>query len=235
MKFDSLKAQAIAITIMAAWMATILFALSSNHTLFGQLVLIFLIIFLSVGLFITAHDSMHGLISPRQKLNDWYGKIALYLYGAFSFKKLKQKHIEHHENPVSKSDPDYTDYPNEDFALWFWSFMRRYYGLKEFGLMHGHIIFFLWVADWNVSKVLIFYALPSLLSAIQLFYFGTYLPHRTGTGHTNEHNARSNDFNEFISLITCYHFGYHYEHHAYPGTPWWKLPSKRKSKKENYA
>ena len=27
-----------------------------------------------------------------------------------------------------------------------------------------------------------------------------------------------------ISLLTCYHYGYHREHHAMPHVPWWQLP-----------
>ncbi|WP_208766779.1 fatty acid desaturase [Nostoc flagelliforme] len=25
--------------------------------------------------------------------------------------------------------------------------------------------------------------------------------------------------------MSCYHFGYHQEHHEYPDVPWWKLPA----------
>ena len=75
-------------------------------------------------------------------------------------------------------------------------------------------------------NTLIFFAGCSILSAVQLFYFGTYLPHRGP--HVNEHRARSNDFSTLWSFLTCYHFGYHLEHHRYPMVPWWRLPTARK-------
>jgi fatty acid desaturase len=49
---------------------------------------------------------------------------------------------------------------------------------------------------------------------------GTYLPHRAPTtegvkvsDYPDEHRSRSNDMPTWLSLITCYHFGYHREHH----------------------
>ncbi|HYD98464.1 MAG TPA: fatty acid desaturase, partial [Alphaproteobacteria bacterium] len=30
-----------------------------------------------------------------------------------------------------------------------------------------------------------------------------------------------------VSLLTCYHFGHHHEHHLRPDVPWWRLPSLR--------
>jgi beta-carotene ketolase (CrtW type) len=28
-----------------------------------------------------------------------------------------------------------------------------------------------------------------------------------------------------MSLVTCFHFGLHEEHHERPNVPWWKLPT----------
>ena len=76
--------------------------------------------------------------------------------------------------------------------------------------------------------VLLFWALPAIASSVQLFYFGTYLPHRVEEQpFTDRHNARSLDFNWLVSLLTCFHFGYHHEHHDKPWVPWWKLPDQR--------
>ena len=30
------------------------------------------------------------------------------------------------------------------------------------------------------------------------------------------------------SLLTCFHFGMHHEHHLSPNTPWWRLPEARR-------
>jgi beta-carotene ketolase (CrtW type) len=29
--------------------------------------------------------------------------------------------------------------------------------------------------------------------------------------------------NHVMAFLACYFFGYHSEHHLWPGTPWWKL------------
>ena len=77
-----------------------------------------------------------------------------------------------------------------------------------------------------VQNVVLFYGLPSLLSSLQLFYFGTFRPHRhEEEAFIDRHNARSNQFGYLASLLTCFHFGYHHEHHTQPWVPWWALPS----------
>jgi len=35
--------------------------------------------------------------------------------------------------------------------------------------------------------------------------------------------ARSLDVHPALSFLACYHFGYHFEHHARPDLPWWTL------------
>jgi beta-carotene ketolase (CrtW type) len=41
--------------------------------------------------------------------------------------------------------------------------------------------------------------------------------------HENKHQSATLKKNHFLAFITCYFFGYHFEHHDSPGTPWWKL------------
>jgi beta-carotene/zeaxanthin 4-ketolase len=78
-------------------------------------------------------------------------------------------------------------------------------------------------------NVFVFWAFPALLSSAQLFYFGTYLPHRhDDDGFVDRHRARSSDYGWLTSLLTCFHFGYHHEHHLHPHLPWWALPAARK-------
>ena len=54
-------------------------------------------------------------------------------------------------------------------------------------------------------------------------------------GYNNSHRAQSNAYSTLCSFITCYHFGYHWEHHEYPCVPWWQLPTIRKMKSFNHA
>jgi beta-carotene ketolase (CrtW type) len=77
-------------------------------------------------------------------------------------------------------------------------------------------------------NIMLFWALPALLSALQLFLFGTWLPHRHGsTPFSDSHRCRSSGYGWLLSLLTCFHFGYHEEHHRYPSLPWWRLPGAR--------
>jgi len=46
-------------------------------------------------------------------------------------------------------------------------------------------------------------------------------------GDDDPHHALSSNFPPWLSLLTCYHFGYHREHHEAPGVPWWRLPELR--------
>ena len=36
---------------------------------------------------------------------------------------------------------------------------------------------------------------------------------QSDTDYPDAHRARSNDMPTWLSLITCFHFGYHHEHH----------------------
>lgn len=181
---------------------------------------------LYTGLFITVHDSMHGSISmDRRWLNDAIGTLSIFFYALFSYKKLKEKHFRHHKFPGTERDPDFHDGKHRGFIRWYLKFMRLY--LSPFQLIGIAIIFnflvFIVGLDWR--NLILFWALPSLGSTVQLFYFGTYLPHREPEdGYTNKHHARSSNFPFAISLLTCYHFGYHLEHHLYPYVQWWRLP-----------
>ena len=79
----------------------------------------------------------------------------------------------------------------------------------------------------------LYWAVPSILASIQLFVFGTWLPHRTDdyAPFADSHNARSPAMSDTLSLLTCYHFGgYHHEHHLHPSVPWWRLPSTRRTR-----
>ena len=189
--------------------------------------------FLYTGLFITAHDGMHGLIAPRHKrVNDWIGALCVFGYALFSFARLKHEHRKHHAHPGSADDPDYHESEHSGFWRWYFHFMRTYITWRQlvgmalaFNLLqHG-----LRLAQMNL---LLFWVAPSLLSTLQLFYFGTYLPHREPkSGYRDQHRAESNDYSVLWSFLTCYHFGYHWEHHAYPHVPWWKLPALRNNLK----
>jgi beta-carotene ketolase (CrtW type) len=64
---------------------------------------------------------------------------------------------------------------------------------------------------------------PPILSSLQLFYFGTYLPHKNPEAIENTYRSRTQNIHVFWGFVSCYFFGYHYEHHSKPFLPWWRL------------
>ncbi|MEM9989926.1 MAG: fatty acid desaturase [Pseudomonadota bacterium] len=43
----------------------------------------------------------------------------------------------------------------------------------------------------------------------------------------DDHRSNTSQFGWLTSLFSCYHFGYHHEHHLFPHEPWWRLPARR--------
>jgi beta-carotene ketolase (CrtW type) len=171
---------------------------------------------LYTGLFITAHDAMHGTVSSSPKLNFFFGQVCTALYAAFSFNQLFAKHHEHHRHVHSEKDPDYHE---GNFVRWYFRFMLQYLSIWQVLIMAiAFNVLKLW---FNEVNLLLFWVLPSLLSTLQLFYFGTWLPHHGS--HDNQHHSSSQKKNHILAFLSCYFFGYHYEHHDAPGVPWWRL------------
>ncbi len=225
------KGIVVAALIMTVWSGHLLWTLQlSDPGLARTLVHILIQANLSVGLFITAHDAMHGTVAPHhRRLNDAFGAAALLIYAGFFFDRTRRLHHAHHRHPASAGDPDYGPAGDERLGPWFWSFLTQYYSWKNFAVMNI-LILVMWVYAGSFQNILIFYAAPAWISALQLFYFGTYLPHRTPEGgHDHPHRARSNDYPVWLSFLTCYHFGYHEEHHDRPSVPWWRLPKARRA------
>ena len=219
----------IALTIFFVWATSLLFAFgisAESLSLFNRLLLAVWFTFLYTGLFVTGHDAMHGSVAPASpRLNDAFGRLALLLYGFISYKKLRQAHEYHHQFPASHRDPDFHNGRDMHAALWYLQFMRRYWTLRQWVsivVVYNGLHRLMGVPEIDL---LLFWAIPSLLSSVQLFYFGTYLVHRhLPDTYSTPLCANSTYWPYLISLVTCYHFGYHREHHAHPEVPWWQLP-----------
>ncbi len=222
----------IALTILALWLGNLSFWLHpSRPPLFWGLAVagILLQTLLYTGLFITAHDAMHNAVAPRSlRLNRWIGRLAVFSYALMHYGNLQRRHGMHHSFPASSRDPDYNDGEHEGFGRWYVRFMLHYitwWQIAGMALLFNLLQYGLGI---RVERLLLFWVLPALLSTVQLFYFGTYLPHREkGKPRDAEHRARSSGYPVWRSFLTCYHFGYHLEHHLYPRTPWWRLPGRR--------
>jgi beta-carotene/zeaxanthin 4-ketolase len=219
----------IATFLILIWTVSIIFLLSLD---LSQLPLIWIPVailwqtFLYTGLFITAHDSMHGAVAPHNpKLNYGIGTISVLLYALFSYQKLLKKHWLHHHYPASSLDPDFHDDQHTNFFSWYFHFMKEHFSWTQLGCIVMMSIVLKFCLHLSELNLILFWMFPSLLSSLQLFYFGTFLPHRKPIGgYVYPHRAQTSHLSTFWSFITCYHFGYHQEHHQYPSVPWWKLP-----------
>lgn len=208
----------VAIVVIGSWFACLWFLLQWEFSWRNPLTYLLVLVqmHLYTGLFITAHDGMHGTIYPSRKVNEVVGQICTALYAAFSFKKLNVKHHQHHKHVHSESDPDYHE---GGFLRWYLKFITEYISLWQLLIMAVTFnVLKIWFPEQNL---LLFWVLPALLSTLQLFYFGTWLPHHGE--HDNVHQSRSMKKNHVIGFLSCYFFGYHYEHHQWPGIPWWQL------------
>ncbi len=186
---------------------------------------------LGAGMFIVAHDAIHGSLAPgRPRLNAIVGDVAVGLYAGFSLGKLAKAHFEHHRAPGTPEDPDFHSARSATFVAWFVNFFRHYFGWWEFGRIT--LVAAVYVFAFHASPIAVgmFWGLPAILSAVQLFTFGTYLPHRAEQApFPDSHRARTLDYPWLLSLLACFHFGRHREHHGHPDVPWWKLPSVKES------
>lgn len=233
-KKESIYGLLIALCLIGLWAASLGILLTLNFTRLPFWTVPLMILwqtFLYTGLFITAHDAMHGSVyalDPR--INHRIGSCAALCYGLFSYRELLKKHWLHHRHPASDQDPDFHDQEHKSFLLWYLHFMRRYWSWKRLiglAICFHSAQFILHVPNANL---ICFWIIPSILSSVQLFYFGTFLTHREpDEGYQNSHCARSISFPIFLSFITCYHFGYHQEHHKYPHLAWWQLPAVHKT------
>ncbi|WP_246289521.1 fatty acid desaturase [Hymenobacter terrestris] len=176
---------------------------------------------LYTGLFITAHDAMHGVVSSNKRLNNALGTLAAGLFAFNWFPGMLAKHHAHHRHVATEHDPDFHNGRHPGFLPWFVRFAWNYVTVWQVLLM---------AATYNVLKlffpqanVVAFWMLPAVLGTFQLFYFGTYLPHRGEHEADNAHKSRSQFRQHVWAFISCYFFGYHYEHHDQPYLPWWRL------------
>ena len=232
-KIDSIQGLISALLIISIWTSSLIYALKQNiyELYYWQIILLIgWQAFLYTGLFITAHDAMHGTAFYKSKImNKTLGIISVLLYAMFSYKKLLIKHHQHHKHPGTKDDPDFHDGVHKGFWHWYLHFLFTYLTWIQFLAMAMVFNILHHLFEISIPNLLLFWVLPSVLSTLQLFYFGTFLPHRELTNEfKDDHRARSNEYSILLSFISCYHFGYHWEHHEYPYIPWWKLPKVRK-------
>ena len=231
---DPVTGGIVAVAIVLAWAAIHLggiFAFPLDRTTWPAAVPLVLIqTWLSTGLFITAHDCMHGSFARgRPGINRAVGRTMLLLYAGLDYDRLLPNHVAHHRHVGTADDPDFDTINPTRPAPWLVRFFRNYYTHWQI----ARIVVVLSVYQMcgaSLLNILVFWAVPALMALLQLFYFGTFLPHRHARdAFPDRHNARSSPFGPWLSVLTCFNFGgYHHEHHLHPQVPWWQLPATRR-------
>ncbi len=214
----------LAAAIFLSWAGLLIFLLAYYHPDWrspAPYLLALLQTHLYTGLFITAHDAMHGVVSANKRLNNSIGMLAALLFAYNWFPAQLPKHHAHHRHVGTADDPDFHDGQHPGFLPWFGRFVWHYVAWWQVLLM---------ALTYNVLKlcfpqanVIAFWMLPAVLATLQLFFFGTYLPHRGKHEANNLHKSRSQFRHHLWAFVSCYFFGYHYEHHDQPYLPWWRL------------
>lgn len=189
-------------------------------------VLVMVQTWLSTGLFIIAHDCMHGSFAGLgNRWNRRVGRLALMMYAGLDYNAMRPAHIAHHRHVGTASDPDFSMTSPRAPLRWLVEFFMGYYSHMQ--LVRITLMALAWMAlGASLFNIVIFWAVPALLALLQLFFFGTFLPHRHGElAFEDAHRARSVGLGGIWSLLSCFHFGgYHLEHHRFPQLPWWQLP-----------
>jgi beta-carotene/zeaxanthin 4-ketolase len=234
LKAEDLIGLLIAVIIIGLWFISLFELLTisiSNTAWFWLISAILGRTYLCTGLFIIAHDAMHhNLIPNHRSLNHLIGKFAVTVYGFLPYKHCCTNHFNHHRFPSQSGDPDFHG-SEANPIFWYYKFLREYLPLRSqiiflasvISIFLGLIVIF----DVSLLNLILFWMLPLVLSSLQLFFFGTYLPHRQVYENPNfSPRLHSDRYSVIWSFFSCYNFGhYHWEHHQYPKTPWYKLHS----------
>ena len=210
-----------------------LWLLALRHALFRHSLnpwtsppLFLLINHLYTGLFITAHDAIHGTVCSFKQLNDGIGRFCLMAFAGFDYDFLREEHWRHHSHAgLLDKDPDFHA-GDPSPVRWFLAFMLHYMSLTQVSRLLVIVGALLYMGA-PLQNLFVFNAVGGVSSAMLLFYYGTYLPHRPDPPALEKPEGfRSLDRQKdsrLTSFLKSYNFGCHREHHANPRVPWWAL------------
>ena len=228
---------------MLGWLASLVGLLSLDLGQLSWLALAAALVgrtVLQTGLFIVGHDAMHGvLLTGGGKWNDRIGALALACYAALPYGPCRRNHRSHHQAPASADDPDFHADPHVGVWGWYGRFMAGYLTPWQMTRLLGGWVLLALIAEafsptgW--INVLLFCTLPLLLSSLQLFLIGTYLPHRGQRAPLSRARPDSLNLPSWLSLLACFHFGYHREHHERPDLAWFELPAEHRRRPPSWS
>ena len=134
MRFKDQFGLLIAVCVIVAWSVCLYFGLTMevDYSSPGLYLMMLLQGHLYTGLFITAHDAMHGTVSMNKKINTLIGHVSSALFSFNFYHRLFPKHHEHHRYVATDRDPDYHE---GGMIAWYFSFLKQYINIWQFLLM----------------------------------------------------------------------------------------------------
>ena len=158
----------LAVLIFGGWLALHVYAVAffeiNTQTLPLVPVIFALLCWLSVGMFIVAHDAMHGSLIPGwPRLSGFIGGLMLFVYAGFGWRKMRDAHMDHHKYSGTARDPDFdADHPAA-FWPWYFTFLKRYFGPQSaiyvFAITWGYIL----LLGFPRANVIILYGGPAII------------------------------------------------------------------------
>jgi len=233
MNVGLLLAAFVLINWLTLLLGLLLLARQQELPIWGYFAAIPLMSFCFSGLFILSHDSLHGSLVPGwPRLNRALGRLTFFLYAGLPFRKMLAAHSRHHDAPTTHEDPD-SHFPGRpDLLRWYLRFIWNYASPST--LLFYFMAFILCqILGVSALDFWLLWAFPALLSSFQLFYFGTYRPHRPPAPFLNPECAVDHGWSFWPSLLSCYHFGHHRRHHQRPDLPWWALATTSSPQRES--
>ena len=122
-----------AVTIITLWASHLFYSLKYSEVNFtSPLFYLHVLIqgYLFTGLFITAHDAMHGTVSQNKTINKFTGVLTTFLFAGLSYGKLLKNHKLHHIHSGTAEDPDYS-VKSQNFFVWFAKFFMKYVSIYQ--------------------------------------------------------------------------------------------------------
>ena len=142
--------------------------------------------------------------------------------------------------PLLRYDPDYHA-GDARLLPWFAAFMAHYSSPGQWLRLVAATVALMRLGA-PYANLCVYMCASAVLAAFQLFYWGTYRPHRPDAAALRAHanrgdaaaaempwrRARSAPWPSAVLWVQAYFFNLHYEHHRWPYCPWWDLPRLRR-------
>ncbi len=182
------------------------------------------LVFCFTGLFILAHEAIHGTLVPgHPRLGHALGWLFAFAYAAMDYRTLRARHREHHASPGRALDPD--AHQSGHFLPHFGGFVYRYLRVWQVALL---VLVGNQLGQAGYTRAMLCaYVGPVVASTLIVFTVGIFLVHHPSlwrAGLADErHRSVGVDLGGAGSLLAILFFNTHWLHHEHPHLTWVQL------------